>query len=352
MTTPALTLDQVRAEAKQKLKGICNVYRDCDGDPSRFCQSQQYGGPLGIGGVGTGSSFHNNWLALRAVRLKMRLVGPHFEPDTHFDFFGKRLTMPIMAASVSGVDSFGGESVITEADFCRASVQGCNAAGTICWRGDTFTYSPERAFCLDAIAEGKNGGVKIVKPRAQNVIIEFFRKAEAAGATAVGVDVDGCGSYAMNKHNQRVTRKSQQELAELARATSLPFIVKGVMCAEDALAAAEAGAKAVVVSNHGGRVLDHTPGTAEVLPGIRAALGRGGVMLLADGGVRTGFDVLKMLALGADAVLIGRDIVRAAIGAGAEGVRLNMAYLQQTLARAMVMTGCPTLPEITREILL
>lgn len=349
--TAAMTLDQVRAEARQKMKGICGVYRDCDGDPSRLCQSQQYGGPLGIGGIGSGASFSNNWTALRAVRLKMRLVGSHVEPDTRFAFFGKALTMPVMAASVSGVDSFGGEAVISEAEFCRAVVFGCNEAGTLAWRGDTHTYSPERAFCLDAIAEGKNGGVKIVKPRAQKAILEFFAKAEQCGATAVGVDVDGCGSYNMNKHNQKVFRKTVAELRELARGTSLPFIVKGVMCAEDALAAAGAGAAAVVVSNHGGRVLDHTPGTAEVLPGIRAALGRGSVMLLADGGIRTGYDVLKMLALGADAVLVGRDTIRAAVGGGAAGVRLQMDYLRQTLAKAMLMTGCATLSDVSGGIL-
>lgn len=351
MTAPALTLDAVRLAAREKLKGVCNVYRDCDGESTRFCQQQQYGGPLGIGGAGSGASFHNNWLALRAVHLKMRLIGAHFEADTRFTFFGKTLAMPIMGASVSGVDSFGGASVITEAEFCRVSVLGCNEAGTLGWRGDTYTYRPDQAFCLDAIAEGKNGGVKIVKPREQKIILEFFRMAEQCGATAVGIDVDGCGSYNMNKHNQKVFRKTPAELRELAKGTSLPFIVKGIMCPEDALAAADAGAAAVVVSNHGGRVLDHTPGTADVLPGIRAALGRGRVMLLADGGIRTGYDALKMMGLGADAVLVGRDVVRAAVGGGVQGVRLHMEHLQRTLAAGMVMTGCPTVADISDRII-
>jgi isopentenyl diphosphate isomerase/L-lactate dehydrogenase-like FMN-dependent dehydrogenase len=167
----------------------------------------------------------------------------------------------------------------------------------------------------------------------------------------VGIDVDGCGSYNMNKHNQKVFRKTPAEIRELVRGTRLPVIVKGIMCAEDALAAAEAGAAAVVVSNHGGRVLDHTPGTAHVLPGIRAAFGRGGVMLLADGGVRTGYDVLKMIALGADAVLVGRDLIRAAVGGGSAGVRLQMEHLRKSLASAMVMTGCPALADISAGVI-
>ncbi|GAJ04034.1 unnamed protein product, partial [marine sediment metagenome] len=103
---------------------------------------------------------------------------------------------------------------------------------------------------------------------------------------------------------------------------------------EDANKAKDAGAAAIVVSNHGGRVLDHTPGTVEVLPEIVAEL-EGKIRIIIDGGFRTGYDVLKALALGAESVLIGRDIVRAAVGAGVEGVRVQMEHLQKTLAKAM-----------------
>ncbi|UCG90457.1 MAG: alpha-hydroxy-acid oxidizing protein, partial [Candidatus Heimdallarchaeota archaeon] len=98
-------------------------------------------------------------------------------------------------------------------------------------------------------------------------------------------------------------------------------------------------------------VLDHTPGTADVLPEIVEVLKDRKVMILADGGIRTGYDVLKMLALGADAVLIGRDIVRAAVGGGSEGVRLQMDYLGETLRKAMKMTGCSSLEKINSNIL-
>jgi 4-hydroxymandelate oxidase len=94
-----------------------------------------------------------------------------------------------------------------------------------------------------------------------------------------------------------------------------------------------------VVSNHGGRVLDATPGTAEVLPEIAAAVGPG-LLVLADGGVRSGGDVLKMLALGADAVLVGRPVAIGAFGGGAEGVRLVLDQLRAELEVAMILTGC------------
>jgi isopentenyl diphosphate isomerase/L-lactate dehydrogenase-like FMN-dependent dehydrogenase len=352
MSLENLTLEKVRARAKEKLKDVCMVYKDCDGNPTRFCQGQHYGRPLGFGGIGSGASFHNNWLALRKIKLKMKLIeDSHFEPDTKFHFFGKDLTMPIMGASITGVNSFGGEKVITEREFCWATVRGCVDAGTITWRGDTYTYSIENSYGLDAIAEVNSGGVKIVKPREQSVIIQFFKKAEKCNITAVGVDTDGCGSFMMKTHNKPVFRKTPEDIREFVAATSLPVIIKGIMCKEDALNAADAGALAIVVSNHGGRVLDHTPGTADVLPEIVDSLKGKNVMILADGGIRTGYDVLKLLALGADAVLIGRDIVRAAVGGGSEGVRLQMDYLQKTLAKAMLMTGCSSLDQVTSDII-
>jgi isopentenyl diphosphate isomerase/L-lactate dehydrogenase-like FMN-dependent dehydrogenase len=132
----------------------------------------------------------------------------------------------------------------------------------------------------------------------------------------------------------------------------LPVVIEGIMCAKDAQVAVEAGAAAVVVSNHGGRVLDSTPGTADVLEEIVEAVSASKVMVLTDGGIRTGYDVLKMLALGAKAVLIGRDIVRAAVGARSDGVRLQMEYLQKTLTKAMLMTGCKSLAQISSDIVL
>ncbi|HUI93516.1 MAG TPA: alpha-hydroxy-acid oxidizing protein [Chitinivibrionales bacterium] len=349
MPDKILSLEDVREAAKAKLKGICGVYRICDGQDIRLCQGHSYGSPVGIGGIGSGASFANNIKALDAICLKSSLIGRDFTPDTGFNFFGRSLSMPVMAASVSGNQSFGGDSVITEPDLCRAVVTGCKMAGTLGWRGDSFNYSLENAFGIDAIANEGGWGVQIVKPRHQATVISFFRKAERAGCAAVGVDIDGYGSSAMARHHQPVFRKSMLDLKELVAATALPVIIKGVMSVEDAQNALDAGAAAIVVSNHGGRVLDHTPGTAEVLPAIAQEVG-GKIMVLADGGVRTGYDVLKMLAAGARAVLVGRDIVRAAVGGGANGVRMQMEYLRDDLARAMKMTGCESLDGISPAV--
>ncbi len=344
------TLEDVRESAKQKLKGICGVFPVCDGNTNRICQGNSYGKPLKFGGAGSGASFKNNFDALLAIRFKMRVVGSSLNPRTSYEFFGRKLSIPIMGASVAGVNSFGGDSVILESDFCKAVVDGCKDAGTIGWRGDASTYDLNKTYGIDAIAAAGGWGVQIVKPRPNDVIVEMFKKAERAGAAAVGVDLDGFGSHVAQLHVYPLQRKSFENIKHLASSTSLPFIVKGIMCAEDALAAVDAGAAAIVVSNHGGRVLDHTPGTAEVLPAIARAIGVK-AHVFADGGIRTGYDALKMLALGAEAVLVGRDVVRAAVGGGAFGVKLHMEYLQQTLVQAMKMTGCVSIADISPSIL-
>jgi isopentenyl diphosphate isomerase/L-lactate dehydrogenase-like FMN-dependent dehydrogenase len=144
--------------------------------------------------------------------------------------------------------------------------------------------------------------------------------------------------------------KTPKQLRELVRATRLPFVVKGVMTVDEARVALDCGAAGIVVSNHGGRCLDHTPGSAEVLPAIAEAM-KGKLVVLADGGIRNGADVLKMLALGADAVLVGRPIVRGAHGGGPEGVKLILEKMKSELVEAMTLTGTPRVRGVSRSIL-
>ena len=122
------------------------------------------------------------------------------------------------------------------------------------------------------------------------------------------------------------------------------------MTVKGAQKAKKAGAAAIVVSNHGGRVLDQCPATAEVLPEIAAALKGTGVKVLVDGGIRTGVDVFKALALGADGVLICRPFVTAVYGGGEEGVKCYIDKLAGELADTMQMCGAHSLAEITPDM--
>lgn len=145
-------------------------------------------------------------------------------------------------------------------------------------------------------------------------------------------------------------RKSVKELHDIVESSPVPFIVKGIMTAKGALKALEAGASAIIVSNHGGRVLDQCPATAEVLEDIVKAV-NGKMKIFVDGGIRSGVDVFKALALGADGVVIARPFVTAVYGGGAEGVKLYVEKLGAELADTMAMCGANSLDEITRDMI-
>ncbi len=342
------TPEDVRDRARRKLKGLCAAYPACDGNFDKICQKEAYGKPIGFGGAGQGNSFRANVQALKDVQLKMRVVGEHVEPDTSANFLGIDLDFPILAASTAGIEKY--NNAMKERDFCRAIVRGSRDAGTLGLRGDTWFYTPENNPALDILEEEGGNGIPIFKPRAQEILKRLIARAEKAGCPAVGVDLDGCGSTIMARHGQPVFRKSLADLKALVQFTSLPFIAKGIMDPDDAEACAEAGVKVVGVSNHGGRVLDSTPGTAQVLPEISRRLNKK-VLITADGGVRTGYDVLKMLALGADGVLLGRDMIRASVGGGSLGVKLHLEHVGKIFKKALFMTGLKNVQEIDDSIL-
>ncbi|MCL6634252.1 MAG: alpha-hydroxy-acid oxidizing protein [Peptococcaceae bacterium] len=336
-----MDLAQVRAAAREKLKGYCRVCPVCNG---RACAGEV----PGMGGAGTGAAFQANLEALARVRLNMRTIHKAGDPDTTLNLFGVRLSTPILAAPMTGTPyNMGG--ALTEREFIGMIMSGSRQAGSLGFSGDGADPAMYDSG-VEAIAAEGGHGVAIIKPREQDAIIQRIRRAEAAGARAVGVDIDGAGLITMALKGQPVGPKSLAELKELAAATSLPFILKGIMTVDEAGAAVEAGAAAIVVSNHGGRILDHTPGAAEVLPAIVRAVG-GRLTILADGGVRNGVDALKLLALGADAVLVGRPLVVGAFGGGAEGVKLLLERMTAELRQAMILTGCASLEEINGRIL-
>ena len=130
----------------------------------------------------------------------------------------------------------------------------------------------------------------------------------------------------------------------------IPLLAKGILRADDALRAVEAGCDGIWVSNHGGRQLDTAITSAEALPEIVSAIGER-ALLVADGGVRRGIDVLKAMALGADLVAIGRPILWGLAVDGSDGVRRVLEILREELSRSMALTGCRSLDEITPDLL-
>ena len=140
------------------------------------------------------------------------------------------------------------------------------------------------------------------------------------------------------------------EVAWLCRHSPLPVLLKGILHPADARQAMQAGAAGVIASNHGGRVLDSQLPAVKMLPAIRQAVGAE-ALLLVDGGIRRGTDVLKAIALGADAVLIGRPYVHALATAGALGVAHLLKLLREELEVGMALCGCRELAELSPELL-
>lgn len=336
-----MDLKTLRQTAKEKLKGFCRVCPVCDG---RACAGEV----PGMGGTGTGNAFFANLEALKAVRLNLRTLHGVREVDTTLSLFGQDLSMPILAAPMTGTPyNMGG--AVSEDAFINAIMQGSVDAGTLGMSGDgadDWMFGSG----LSAIKAQGGKGVPFIKPRANDAVLERLRRAEEAGAVAVGMDVDGAGLITMALKGQPVGPKSPGEMREIIGSTKLPFIVKGIMTPDEAKAAVKAGAAAIVVSNHGGRILDHTPGAAEVLPAIAEKVD-GKAVILADGGVRTGADVLKLLALGANAVLVGRPLAVGACGGGAEGVALLLNKMKSELVQAMLLTGTADVKQVSPDIL-
>ena len=256
-----------------------------------------------------------------------------------------------MAAPIGGV-SFNMSDAMSEDDYIFAILEGSRAAGVIGCTGDGVP-----PFIIDAAVKALkacNGhGIPFIKPWEGKELFEKIDRVLADGSPILGVDVDAAGLITLRKMGRPVMPMSVTELETVVRYVhdmGRKFIVKGIMTPDDAHRAIDAGCDAIVVSNHGGRVLDHCPGTATVLPAIADAV-RGRITILADGAVRDGVDVLKMLALGADAVLVGRPLCIAAIGGGVEGVTRYWQQMQGQLVQAMLLTGCASLADVREHII-
>lgn len=333
--------NEMLKNAREKLNGSCKVCKVCNGVACA-------GEVPGMGGKGSGQAFIENVRALERVKLNMRVIHNAADPDTSIELFGKKIDAPIFAAPITGTTlNMGGQ--LTEREYIEPVVEGCANTGIYAMVGDTAVD----AFLienLDVLKCHDGNGIVFIKPWDNENIIKKIRLAEEAGAFAVGVDIDACGLVTLSLHGKPVVPKDLEQIKELVKSTELPFILKGIMTVEDALMAVEAGADAIVVSNHGGRVLDFTPGSADVLPEIAKAV-KGKIKILVDGGVRTGVDVVKMIGLGADAVLIGRPFVTASFGGATDGVETYVNKIKSEIKGAMILTGCSNISEIDEKVI-
>jgi len=293
----------------------------------------------GLGASGERITFKRNRLALTKYFIKNRILGEHFSPKTEIELFGARLSFPILAAPMSGIKTNLNGS-IEEKKFLQDILKGCKDSGTIGMCGDSFDTTS------DYLAPGvikDIGGIGVCKPREFNILKDRIEKLGEVQAAAVGIDLDGVSGKLLE--TGQVTRKNKEELIKIRQLFKGPMFLKGILSVEDAVLAYKAGFDAIVISNHGGRSIDYSLGTADILPLIAKKL-KGKIKILVDGGVKNGYDVFVYLALGADAILVGRTILYSVVGGGADGVNTAFAKFSSDLSRAMIFAGCKSIKDI------
>ena len=334
---------EIAGEARQRFsEDICIVCKVCDGV---HCVS----GIPGMGGAGRMLSFMDNSTALSEWKIAPSYIHEDVSPDARFSFLGRGLSSPIMTAPMTGaLTNMGG--AIGEYELACILLEAASESGSMAWLGDGA--SPERyKMILKAVRDTKAPAVLICKPRRDTgAIARRFDEAAEAGVLALGMDIDALSLRTLEARQKGSVARGQDALAEIRSMTGLPFILKGILTTQDARAAIAIGADAIVVSNHGGRILDEMPGTARVLPKIVQAVGSE-IQVLADGGIRSGLDAFKMLALGAEAVLFGRMAAIAAVGGGKRAVKFLHRSYREELLRAMKLSGAAQTSEIHKGLL-
>ena len=335
-----MTFQEVLANARESIGNYCKACPVCNG---KAC-GNQIPGP---GAKGAGDTAVRNYMKWQDIRVNMDTICDGGEVDTTCEIFGQKFKFPFFAGPVGAVNLHYSDKY-DDISYNKEVVAACAEAGISAFTGDgTNPLVMEAATA--AIKENGGCGVPTVKPWNMETVKDKLQRVIEAGAFAAAMDIDAAGLPFLKNMTPPAGSKSVEELREIVQMAGIPFIVKGVMTVSGALKAKEAGAAAIVVSNHGGRVLDQCPATAEVLEEIVDAVGDS-MKILVDGGIRSGTDIFKALALGADGVLICRPFVVSVYGGGKEGVKTYIEKLGTELKDTMQMCGAHALDEITRDM--
>ena len=337
-----MTYPEVLQNARQTIRN-CKACPECNG---LGCGNTM----PGPGSKAPGNGAHDNWKAWKTWKLNVDTFAPDGPVDTSLILFGRELSLPLLTGPIGTLLQYSDTDVTV--DFNDATAQASAACGIVATFGDGL--APQTVPGALASMEKHHANViPVLNPLPNARILERMAQIEGTSAMGVCVVVDSAGLGHWKKLNADAEgpgSKTIEDLRELKAATKKPFLVKGIMTAKAARQAVEAGADGIVVSNHGGRVLPYTPATAEVLPEIAQAV-KGQTKIIVDGGIRSGADMLKALALGADAVLICRPFAVSWFGGGSEGVQVYIEKLRQEFSEAMYMCGARKLSDICGEML-
>lgn len=291
-------------------------------------------------GAETGSSSRINRQYIDSLTIEIRAIDS-VAASTEMKLFGESFTTPVMPAALSGLGALCPNPMVEVA-------KGAKASGTAMWVG--IGEGEELRNIIDTGAKT----IKIIKPyRDTDLILAKIAEAEKYGAFAVGMDtifVFGGKSKDSLIRPDLMGPKTLSEIQSFIKATTLPFILKGILSEHDAHKALEAGAAAIVVSHHGGNLLDYAVPPLKILPRI-ARVVDGKIPIFVDSGIIRGTDAFKALALGANGVLVGRSVMAGLAVEGAEGVKRIITGTNEELRRVMNLTGCNNLERISSELI-
>jgi 4-hydroxymandelate oxidase len=314
------------------------------------------------GGSADEITLRRNREALDALQLKPRVLVDVTRIDTSCTLLGYKIEHPILLAPTSS-------HLLAHPEAETETARGAAAAKTIMVASTVSNRS------IEDICASTSAPIwfQLYVEDDRNAVGALIERAEAAGCKALCITVDNPFPYARNREERvralaptlpfpnlgieagpggrsRSRRHfNWNDLAWIQSFAKTPVILKGILNPDDAEEAVHRGVAAIIVSNHGGRVLDTEPATIEVLPAVVNRVA-GRLPVLFDSGIRRGTDVLKGLACGASAVLIGRPYIYGLSVAGADGVRDVVNILRAELEGAMAMTGRTRLTEIDRSV--
>lgn len=274
-----------------------------------------------------GITAQNNVAAFADYPLRPRVLVDVSERKLSTEVLGQRVDLPVLFAPAGGYERFHPHGAL-------ATVRAADDCGTI------MVLSSVCDTPLEDVARAARGPVwyQLYIRRDREQTASFIRRAERAGFAALVVTIDNAATESAWFPHQKAVDFTWSELATLRRTTTMPLVLKGIQTAEDALLCVTHGVDAIVVSNHGGWALPYAAGTMTILPEIVDAVD-GRLEVYLDGGVRHGTDVLKALACGARAVLVGRPLSWALAVDGHSGARNVLQILGAELELAMGLCG-------------
>jgi len=318
-------------------------------------------------------SLADNRAAFNRIIIRPRALVDVHRVDLSLELLGRKLAYPILLDPAGGKNCFyaDGENVVARAAANARALHITNGGieklaasgrGPVRWQietgGSLQNRQTMRALAQRLEGDGCSGicvatDIAYVSHRDRNIRNHFERtwcetglpRRDAQGKMPRAGNPERAGIYP-SRRDPTPTWDSVRGLCEV---TKLPVIIKGVLTHEDAERCAESGAAAIIVSNHGGRQLDHVGATIEALPEVVAAV-RGRIPVLVDGGFRRGTDILKALALGAKAICIARPYLYGLAAFGQPGVERVIELLRTELALDMALAGVPDLAAIDRSL--